>query len=60
MITLKIPFTTSPEELESIKMLQKQQASVYHCVYNLNKGGSSQKEIRETLKSYNFAPEMDI
>lgn len=59
MITLKIPFTTSPEELEAIKMLQKQQASVYHCAYNLNKDGSSQKEIRETLKSYNFAPEMD-
>ena len=59
MITLKIPFTTSPEELEVIKMLQKHQASVYHCAYNLNKDNLSQKEIRETLKSYNFAPEMD-
>jgi hypothetical protein len=59
MITLKIPYKASQEALDEIKMLQKAQASVYHCAYNLNNDGQGQKEIRETLKSYNFAPEMD-
>jgi hypothetical protein len=59
MITLKIPYKASDEAKDEVKMMQKAQASVYHCAYNLSKDGLGQKEIRETLKSYNFAPEMD-
>lgn len=59
MITLKIPYQASTDDLAQIKQLQKAQAAVYHCAYNLVKDELGQKEVRDQLKSYSFDERID-
>lgn len=56
---MKIPYQASTDALAQIRQLQKAQAAVYHCAYNLIKAGLGQKEVRDQLKSYSFDERID-
>ncbi len=56
---MKIPHQASTDDLAQIRQLQKSQAAVYHCAYNLWKSGLDQNGVRAELKQRSFDPRMD-
>jgi hypothetical protein len=59
MITIKLPFDASEDDIAQIMELQKSHAAVYHCAYNLWNSGLDQNGVRAELKQRSFDPRMD-
>ena len=53
MQTLKLKYKTSEDDIKSILNYMRQYSSVLHYVYNRNKEGKSQKEVKNLVKSLN-------
>lgn len=53
MITLKLPYSSSGEFQELLLSYQKEQTKVIKISYNKFKDGLKEKEVRNSLKSYN-------
>jgi IS605 OrfB family transposase len=47
MITIKLPFQSTPEALEHLKLMQREQSSVIRWAFNRVGEGLKQKEIRD-------------
>lgn len=59
MITIKLPYTTSQENLDLIKELQKQQSLVFRWSYNRLKENLKEKQIRLLSKNLNNIDNID-
>lgn len=59
MQTLKLRYKTSEDNIKVILDYMRQYSSVLHYVYNRNKEGKSQKEIKELVKSLNNIEMLD-
>ena len=59
MITLKIPYTSSPEFITFLKQLRKEYSCVVRYSYNRLKEGKSEKDIRYLVSALNNINNLD-